>query len=136
MSMSPIPAKVLLVEDNPINQAVAIAMLKKLGCSVDVAENGLRAVEMAGQSDYHIVIMDCMMPVMDGYQATVEIRRFELSAGGRVPIVALTANATTYDRPRCLEAGMDDYMTKPVSIEALYTMLYRWVGVSESAAAG
>ncbi len=107
--------RVLLAEDNLVNQLVASKMLEKLWCDVDVAANGKQAVDMLAASAYDVVFMDCQMPVMDGFQATDTIRREEGSSGRHVPIVAMTANAMAGDRERCLAAGMDDYMSKPVS---------------------
>ncbi len=121
--------RVLLVEDNLINQKVGVRLLAKLKCRVDLAANGFEAVEMAGQLPYDVILMDCQMPEMDGYTASRQIR----SLGGalkRIPIIALTAAATPQDRERCLEAGMNDYLTKPVSVEALAAALQRWAAVT------
>ena len=120
--------RILVAEDNPINQRVAVALLTKLGCQVEVAMNGEEACSLAaGHRPYDLIFMDCQMPVMDGYQATREIRRFE---EGRLhtPVVAFTANAMTEDRQFCLDQGMDDYITKPVSLLALNAILQRWLG--------
>ncbi len=118
--------KVLLVEDNVINQQVAIHLLGKLGYSVDLAQNGAEAVQMVQQAEYDVVLMDCQMPVMDGFEATRAIRSLD-SAASRVPIVAVTANALPGERERCLAAGMDDYVPKPVSKESLDKALARWL---------
>jgi PAS domain S-box-containing protein len=119
--------RVLLVEDNPVNQKVGVKMLEKLGCRVDVAANGFEAVQMVSQLPYHIVLMDCQMPEMDGFQAARQIR--SLGAFGRkVSIVALTAAATNEDRDQCLAAGMNDYLTKPVTLAGLAEALERWSG--------
>jgi CheY-like chemotaxis protein len=117
---------VLLAEDNVVNQKVASRMLAKLGCTVDFAANGADAVEMVGRSRYDLVFMDCQMPEMDGYEATRQIRERMLGAG-HLPIVAMTANALQSDREACLEAGMDDYVAKPVRVEAIDAALHRWV---------
>jgi len=115
-------AHVLIVEDNSVNQMVAARLLEKLGCRVDVAANGRKAVEMVSLVSYDVIFMDCQMPEMDGFEATQEIRRRE-SSGLHRPIIAMTANAMQGDRERCLHAGMDDYVSKPIRkadlIEAL-----------------
>ncbi len=109
--------RVLLAEDNPINQKVAIMMLEKLGCSVELARDGEEAVMMWSRYNYDLILMDCQMPNKDGIQASTEIRGYEEST--RIPIIALTANAMTEDRIICEEAGMDDFIAKPVTIDAL-----------------
>jgi PAS domain S-box-containing protein len=116
--------RVLVVEDNPVNQRVAIRMLEKLGCRVDLAANGKEAVEMVQMLPYDLVFMDCEMPELDGYEATAEIRRRE-PPERRLPIVAMTAHAMKGDRERCLQAGMDDYISKPVRPEELRATLER-----------
>jgi signal transduction histidine kinase/ActR/RegA family two-component response regulator len=122
--------KVLLVEDNLVNQKLALKMLEKLQCDVTVAENGVDAVKLvcegAAHARFDVILMDCQMPFMSGFDATRAIRRFEHDAGGRVPIIALTANAMNGDKERCLEAGMDDYLSKPFSKERLHELLERW----------
>ena len=117
--------RVLIAEDNAVNQKIAVRLLEKCGCRVDLAANGREAVEMAGQVPYDLIFMDCGMPEMDGYAATRAIRG-EQSNGARVPIVALTAHAISGTREECLAAGMDDYITKPVTPGALEQMLLRW----------
>ena len=118
--------KLLLVEDNLVNQRVAIAVLKKLGLTPDLAVNGLEACEAAGTRDYDLILMDCQMPELDGFEATRLIRQRE-GGGRRVPILAMTANAMAGDRERCLEAGMDDYLAKPIAILDLKEALLRWL---------
>ena len=118
--------RILLVEDDPINRSVALCMLKKLGLAADTAENGQQAVAALERCAYDLVLMDCLMPVLDGYKATKRIRLLDGKAG-KVPIVAMTANAMLGDRERCLRAGMDDYISKPVSRAALVEALNRWL---------
>ena len=129
-------ARVLLAEDHPVNQEVVCQMLRSLGCEVAVVEHGRAALEALSKSKYDVVLMDCSMPHMDGYQATAEIRRREREAGGGpVPVIALTANALQGDRERCLAAGMDDYLSKPVTTDILRQMLTRWMLTSDAQAA-
>jgi two-component system, sensor histidine kinase and response regulator len=118
--------RVLLAEDNPINQKVARALLGKLGCQVELASNGRDAVALAGNGAFDLILMDCQMPVMDGFEATREIRALG-GAAGHVPIVALTASAMTGDREHCLASGMNDYLTKPVDLDQLRSCLGRWL---------
>lgn len=120
-------ARVLLVEDNPVNQDVAMGMLEQLGCQVSLATDGKNAVEMGEVEKYDIVLMDCQMPTMDGYEATRRIKS-DGSLNAPTPIVALTANAMEGDREKCLSAGMDDYVSKPVRTQMLSHMLEKWVG--------
>ncbi|HEY8494094.1 MAG TPA: response regulator, partial [Myxococcota bacterium] len=122
-------ARVLLVEDNAVNAEICTAMLASLGCTVDAAVNGAEAVEMAAARRYDLVLMDCQMPVMDGFEATRTIRaREEVSpTQHRVPIIALTANAMQGDRDRCLAAGMDDYLAKPFKRQQLEAVLAQYV---------
>ncbi len=121
--------RVLLAEDNLVNQAVAAGMLQALGCGVEVAANGQEALEALSRARYDLVLMDCMMPETDGYAASTELRRREAAAGPgrRTPVIALTAAAMAGDRERCLAAGMDDYLAKPFRQEALEALLRRWL---------
>lgn len=115
--------RVLVAEDNTTNQVVAFGMLHKLGYDhISLANDGREAVELATHEDFAVILMDCQMPEMDGYEATRRLR----AAGCRVPIVAMTANAIKGDRERCLEAGMNDYLTKPMDLKGLGTVLARW----------
>jgi CheY-like chemotaxis protein len=117
---------VLVAEDNIVNQRLVKHMLEKLGCRVDLAANGREAVAMAAKLRYDLVFMDCFMPELDGYAATAELREREERGDRRVPIIALTANAMAEDRARCLAAGMDDYLSKPVRLEEIREILHRW----------
>lgn len=117
-------SRVLLAEDNEINQRIAIRMLKKHGFLVEVAENGRVALDMYRASRYRAIFMDCHMPELDGYQTTAEIRRLE-GHDEHVPIIAMTANTVRGDRELCLAAGMDDYVPKPVTAEALNDAIAR-----------
>lgn len=127
----PISASVLVVEDNLVNQKMVVRMLEKIGCHVDVAVNGLEAVKRAGQSSYDLIFMDCQMPEMDGYEATAEIRRYENDLK-HTPIIAMTAHAMQGDREKCLQAGMDDYIPKPIKKESLTGIIQKWAIRPES----
>ena len=120
-----ISASVLLVEDNVVNRLVASQMLERIGCRVDVACDGLEALEIVARRDFDLVLMDCEMPGMDGYETT---RRMRASDVGNpdIPVVALTGNAISGERDKCLEAGMNDFLTKPVTIAQLAAMVRRW----------
>ncbi|MDQ1468323.1 MAG: hypothetical protein QOH10_2738, partial [Actinomycetota bacterium] len=124
---------VLLVEDNAMNQLVATKLLEKLGYTADVAENGRVALAAIAAASYDAVLMDCQMPEMDGYDATRELRRIENGSAHRLPVIAMTAAAMSGDRERCLAAGMDDYVTKPVRAASLGAALERWITSSETA---
>jgi CheY-like chemotaxis protein len=119
-------ARVLVAEDNLVNQRLAVAIHKKLSCVVDLAVNGRQALELLDRTNYDIVFMDCQMPELDGYEATRELRRRE-SGGQHVPIVAMTAHAMPGDREKCLESGMDDYLAKPIKLQEIEAALARWV---------
>ena len=121
--------RVLVAEDNPVNQRVAAAMLARLGMRVDVAGDGREAIDAVATVPYAAVLMDCQMPVMNGYEASAEIRRRE-GDGRRLPIVALTASALKGDEERCLAAGMDAYLAKPVRLEGLAEVLTRVLGAA------
>ncbi|MGH8236149.1 MAG: ATP-binding protein [Steroidobacteraceae bacterium] len=121
--------RVLLAEDNLVNSKLAVRLLERIGCSVTVAANGREAVALVAQTPFELVFMDCQMPEMDGLEATRAIRGWELESEAgrkRVPIVALTANAMQGDRERCLAAGMDDYISKPVRLSDLERIIRRW----------
>ncbi len=118
--------RILLVEDNRVNQKVAVAILKKLGFQVDIANHGQEAVRMFAEQSYRLLLMDCQMPIMDGYEATREIRN-SAASNRNLPIIAMTANAMDGDRERCLQAGMDDYITKPVDPQQLAEVIDKWL---------
>ncbi len=118
---------ILLAEDNPINQMVAQHQLEDLGTQVDIAENGNEVLEAMAQKQYDLILMDCQMPDMDGYETTRQIRQQESESGYRIPIVALTAHAFGHDRERCMAAGMDDYLSKPYDRRDLANVLKRWL---------
>jgi len=125
------PGRVLLVEDNAINQQVALGFLKHLGWDADVAADGLEGLEAALARPYSVILMDCQMPRMDGYEATQRIRAAERESGSHTPIVALTAGAMAGDRERCLEAGMDDYLSKPIDLNRLEATMDRWANAGD-----
>ncbi|HYE04922.1 MAG TPA: PAS domain S-box protein [Planctomycetota bacterium] len=122
------PARILLAEDNLANQQLASAQLERFGEAVDIAGNGAEAVDASGRKTYGLILMDCQMPEMDGYQAATAIRKREQAAGAaRVPIIAMTAHALPGEREKCLAAGMDDYVVKPVRIDALEAAIKKWL---------
>lgn len=119
-------ARILLAEDNEVNQRIAVKILERVGCRVDVAANGLKALEALEATHYDLVLMDCQMPELDGFEATRLLRERE-GDGRRTPVVAMTANAIAGDRERCLEAGMDGYLTKPVRPDELTAAVSQWL---------
>ena len=133
--VTPLNVDVLLVEDNIVNQEVAKAMLKMLGCNTTSVMNGKEAVDLIIDQErrFDIVLMDCQMPEMDGFTATRHIREHEQTAGTAAqPIVALTANALTGDRERCLEVGMNDYLPKPFTMPALREIMANQLNAAEA----
>jgi len=120
------PVSILVVEDNAVNRKVVVTMLKKLGYRADIATNGSEALAALDRADYRLVLMDCQMPEMDGFEATGRIRARD-DAMARIPILALTANAMEGDRDRCLAAGMDGYLAKPIQLAALQSALSAWI---------
>ena len=121
-----------MVEDNLVNQEVAKELLTELGYSVDVANHGKEALDMLNSCDakhYDAILMDCQMPVMDGYEATQNIRQaLGVKINANIPIIAVTANAMKGDREKCISAGMDDYMTKPLTLKVIKEILEKWLG--------
>ncbi|MCK4833741.1 MAG: response regulator, partial [Gammaproteobacteria bacterium] len=122
-------AKVLLVEDNPINQMVAKKMLQKVGLKAVLANHGVEALKLLGEQSFDLVLMDCQMPEMDGFDATREIRKLDIRTldGEPLPVIAMTANVMSGDRERCLDVGMDDYIGKPVRRDHLDAVLRKWL---------
>ncbi|MES3013729.1 MAG: ATP-binding protein [Pseudomonadota bacterium] len=123
-----LPVSVLVVEDDPVNQLVVMEMLRKLGCEVDVVDDGEAAHNAVRAASYDMVFMDCHMPVLDGFEATRRIRAGERPGDDALIIVALTADSLPSDRQRCLDAGMNDFLTKPVSSSQLSAVIERWTG--------
>jgi two-component system sensor histidine kinase/response regulator len=124
--------RILVAEDNPVNRLVAVKTLKKAGHSVEVVVNGQEAVEILDRETFDLVLMDVQMPVMDGFEATALIREKEKRGNRRQPIVAMTAHAMKGDRERCLAAGMDEYVSKPLCVEEIFDVIARLVPFARS----
>ena len=118
--------RILLVEDNLVNQKVALAVLKRFGHHIDVANNGAEAVQAVKQADYDLIFMDVQMPVMDGCEATAKIRSLD-KPKNQIPIIAMTANAMKGDREKYLQVGMDDYIPKPFELQEMFAIIEYWL---------
>jgi CheY-like chemotaxis protein len=125
--------RVLVVEDNMVNQIVVKRMLERVHITPDIVQNGAEAIEAAIETRYDLILMDCSMPVIDGFEATLRLRR---DHGCQTPIVALTANAMQGDRERCIRAGMNDYLSKPIAADSLHAVLVRWLPEHEDLTKG
>jgi CheY-like chemotaxis protein len=121
------PELILVVDDNLSNQYVARVVLEKFGYATHIVDNGEQAIKAAAAEQYELILMDCRMPICDGYEATEAIRAIQARTGKRVPIIGVTACAMEGDREKCLAAGMDDYMTKPLTLEDFKKLLRRWM---------
>jgi len=128
-------ARVLLAEDNAVNQTLAVRLLEKRGYIVSVAANGLEALAALDKQDFDVMLMDVQMPEMDGFGATLAIREKEKSTGGHIPIIAMTAHALKGDEERCLSVGMDAYISKPIRTNELFATIERVLGNSSQAGA-
>jgi signal transduction histidine kinase/ActR/RegA family two-component response regulator len=124
---TPLTGKILLVEDNAVNQKIALKMLQRLGLTTLVASNGAQGLELAQHEHFDLILMDCQMPVMDGYAATENIRTWERTVAVRRPIIAMTASALDSEKERCMASGMDDFIAKPVTLTLLHKTLARWL---------
>ncbi|MDH5473163.1 MAG: ATP-binding protein [Gammaproteobacteria bacterium] len=120
-------ANILVAEDNPVNQNVISSMLEKLSCDIEMASNGQEAVKLFSDSRHDLIMMDCQMPIMDGFEATKRIREQQEGSHKRIPIIAVTANALIGDKEACLASGMDDYLSKPFDIQQLIRILMKWL---------
>ncbi len=125
-SSQPVPPRILMAEDNLINQRVGKLILLRAGFSIDLAADGVETLEAHKKQPYDLILMDCQMPVMDGFEASREIRRLTLP---QPAIVAVTANALVGERERCLRAGMDDYLSKPFQAEQLVAVVLKWITI-------
>lgn len=126
--------KILVAEDNSVMQELALRQLRRLGVVADAVSNGIEAVAAAASGAYSLILMDCQMPEMDGYEATLSIRKEEARLGGHIPIIAMTASAMKGDRETCIASGMDDYLSKPVGQGELFALLEKWLPSSQSVA--
>ncbi|WP_407311645.1 response regulator [Desulfosporosinus sp. SB140] len=124
------PLKLLIVEDDEINRMVMGKIANKKGWEVLLAENGKVAVDFYQKREFEVIIMDCQMPILDGFKATGTIRQLESNSSTHIPIIALTANTLDGDREKCLNAGMDDYLTKPIETNEFYAIVEKWANKS------
>jgi CheY-like chemotaxis protein len=124
---------ILVVDDNAGNQYVARAVLERYGYKTRIVANGEEALDAFSVGQYDLILMDCRMPIMDGYEATEAIRKAEEVMGGHIPIIGVTAYAFEGDREKCLEAGMDDYVMKPLTLEGFKNVLTRWLPAGNGA---
>ncbi|MCM2352902.1 MAG: response regulator, partial [Pseudobdellovibrio sp.] len=123
-----ISGRILIAEDNPINQKIAIKLAEKMGCRADAVANGQEVITALSKVPYDLILMDCQMPEMDGFEATKKIRENEKASGQkRIPIIALTASAMGADQQKCFDVGMDDYLTKPVDFQKVWQALEKWL---------
>lgn len=118
---------ILVVDDNASNQYVARVVLEKFGYQAHIVDNGEEAIKAAANRSFDLILMDCRMPICDGYEATEAIRKLESSSGRHIPIIGVTACAMEGDREKCLAAGMDDYFTKPLTLDAFKELVQRWL---------
>jgi len=125
--------RILLVEDNVMNQTLTLALLEKMGLFADIAEDGKQALSMLDKEKYDLILMDCKMPVLDGLETTKIIRTRESNHGEHIPIIAVTANAIKGDCQKCLDAGMDDYISKPFTKKELANAIYKWLPQAKQA---
>jgi CheY-like chemotaxis protein len=124
-----VPPRILMAEDNVINQRVGKLILQRAGYTIDLAADGVETLEAHKKQPYDLILMDCQMPIMDGFEASREIRRLPLP---QPAIVAVTANALVGERERCLNAGMDDYLSKPFQAEQLVAVVVKWVNIRQN----
>ncbi len=120
-------ARILIAEDNKLNQKILQMILKKYGYKATIVSDGIEVLEALNQSTYDLILMDCQMPNMDGYLTTKEIRRKELSGDKPIPIIGVTAHTMETDRDKCLESGMNDYISKPFNIDELYKLIRTYI---------
>jgi CheY-like chemotaxis protein len=126
-------ARILIADDNQINQVIAVKQLEKLGYRADAVANGNEVLDALRQIPYDLILMDCQMPELDGFAATAIIRGSKTLPNPKIPIIAMTANAMRGDREKCMSAGMDDYVSKPVKVEVLGRVIEQWLAAAQAA---